>query len=322
MDSELLKNLFYQMLRIRLIEERVAQLYPERELRCPVHLSIGQEAVAVGVCAALIPDDIVLSNHRSHAHYLAKGCNLKAMMAEMYGKATGCCGGKGGSMHLVDLSAGLFAAVPIVGSTIPIAVGAALGSAMRGESKVTVAFFGDAATEGGAFHESLNFAALKNLPVVFICENNFYSVYSPLSVRQPEGRELLMLAQGHGIESHQGPGNDMMEVYRLASHAVKKAREGRGPSFLELRTYRWREHCGPNYDNHLGYRSECEFQEWKGRCPVATFREDLANLNLLDNQELESMVAQIKAETEEAVEFAKSSPLPERHLLYEHIYAT
>jgi pyruvate dehydrogenase E1 component alpha subunit len=322
MDSELLKNLFYQMLRIRMIEEKVAQLYSERELRCPVHFSIGQEAVAVGVCAALLPDDIVLSNHRSHAHYLAKGCNLKAMMAEMYGKVTGCCGGKGGSMHLVDLSAGLFAAVPIVGSTIPIAVGAALGSVMRGESKVTVAFFGDAATEGGAFHESLNFAALKNLPVVFICENNFYSVYSPLSVRQPEGRELLMLTQGHGIESHQGPGNDVMEVYRLASHAVKKALEGRGPSFLEFRTYRWLEHCGPNYDNHLGYRSECEFQEWKGRCPVATFREDLANLNLLDNQELESMVAQIKAETEEAVEFAKSSPLPEPPLLYEHIYAS
>jgi TPP-dependent pyruvate/acetoin dehydrogenase alpha subunit len=322
MNPRILKNLFYTMLRIRLVEERIAQLYPEQEMRCPVHLSIGQEAVAAGVCAALQPDDAVFSSHRSHAHYLAKGCNLKAMMAELYGKSTGCCGGKGGSMHLVDLSAGMFAAVPIVGSTIPIAVGAALGSVMRGEPRVTVAFFGDAATEEGVFHESLNYAALKNLPVLFISENNYYSVYSPLAVRQPERREAMVLAQGHGIESHQRSGNDVMEVYQLASKAVEKARGGGGPTFLEFMTYRWLEHCGPNYDNDLGYRSECEFLEWKGRCPVATFREELKNLKILDGQEAGSMESQIAAEIDEAVEFAKSSPLPERHLLFEHIYAS
>jgi len=304
-----------------MIEEKIADLYHEQEMRCPVHLSIGQEAVAAGVCATLSRDDCVLSNHRSHGHYLAKGGNLKAMMAELYGKVTGCSHGKGGSMHLVDMSAGFLGATPIVGSTIPIAVGVALGSVMRGEQRVTVVFFGDAATEEGVFHESVNFAALKKLPVIFVCENNFYSVYSPLSVRQPEGREIFELAKGHGIESYQGDGNDVVDVYRLAEQAVRKAREGGGPTFLEFKTYRWREHCGPCYDNDLGYRTEGEFLQWKQCCPIEKLKERMLADGIFSKEDIDSMVGVLEAEIEDAVRFAKESPFPEEHLLLKDIYA-
>jgi pyruvate dehydrogenase E1 component alpha subunit len=321
MNTETLKQLYYAMLRIRMVEEKIATLYPEQEMRCPVHLCIGQEAVAVGVCAHLSPADYVLSAHRSHGHYLAKGGNLKSMLAELYGKVTGCCQGKGGSMHLVDLSVGFLGAVPIVGSTIPIAVGAALGSVIRNEQRVTVVFFGEGATEEGVFHESMNFAALKKLPVVFICENNLYSVYSPLSVRQPTAREVFGLGYGHGMESYQGDGNDVLEVYRLTTQAMHKARQGRGPTFLEFKTYRWLEHCGPHYDNHLAYRNENEFQQWKQRCPIATLKSRLLREDLLEQGELDKMVSELEAEIEDAVVFAKQSPFPDKRLLMEHIYA-
>jgi pyruvate dehydrogenase E1 component alpha subunit len=320
-ETETLKQLYYQMLRIRLVEEAIAELYPEQEMRCPVHLCVGQEAISAGVCLNLTPEDYVLSNHRSHGHYLGKGGDLKAMMAEIYGKVTGCCFGKGGSMHLIDLPKGFLGAVPIVGSTIPMAVGAALGATMRGEKRVAVAFLGEAATEEGVFHESVNFAMLKKLPVVFICENNFFSVYSPLSVRQPEGREVFELVKGHGIESHQADGNDALEVYRLAEKAVDKARRGGGPTFLEFKTYRWREHCGPYYDNQLGYRAECDFMEWRGKCPLDRLKSRLLADGCLSPQEMEGMEQQIKAEMADAVAFAKQSPFPEADLLLKHIYA-
>lgn len=319
--KETYKSLFETMLRIRMVEEKIAALYPEQEMRCPVHLCIGQEAIAAGVGMNLSREDYVLSNHRSHGHYIAKGGNLKAMMAEIYGKVTGCSQGKGGSMHLVDLSVGFLGATPIVGSTIPIAVGVALGSVMRHEERVAVVFFGDAAVEEGAFHESLNFAALKKLPVIFVCENNLYSVYSPLSVRQPEGRELFWLAKGHGIESFQGDGNDAIEVYRLAEQAVGKARHGGGPTFLEFKTYRWREHCGPNYDNDLGYRAETEFREWQQRCPVENLERRLRADGLLSHQDIASMKDRLGAEIEAAVEFARESPFPAESNLQQHVYA-
>lgn len=321
MQPETSRRLYYEMLRIRMIEEKIAELYPEQEMRCPVHLCIGQEAVAAGVCAHLSRVDYVLSGHRSHGHYLAKGGDLKAMMAELYGRVTGCSGGKGGSMHLVDLPVGFLGATPIVGSTIPIAVGTALGSMMRGEPRVTVIFFGEGATEEGVFHESINFAALKQLPVVFVCENNLYSVYSPLSVRQPEGREVFWLAKGHGVESHQGDGSDVVEVSRLAEQAIRKAREGGGASFVEFKTYRWREHCGPYYDNHLGYRTEEEFLEWKRRDPIEMFGTRLLNEGVLPSQGVHEMTTTLKAEIEEAVAFAKASPFPEEDLLVRDVYA-
>ena len=193
-------ELLRSMTRIRMVEEEIAKRYPEQQMRCPVHLSIGQEAAAVGVCAALQPTDWAFSGHRNHAHYLAKGGNLKAMLAEIYGKATGCCGGKGGSMHLTDQASGFIGATPIVGSTVPIAVGAALTAQREGKGRVVVVFLGDGAMEAGVVHESLNFAALKKLPILFACENNLYSVYSPLDVRQPNQRTISDLAAGHGVK--------------------------------------------------------------------------------------------------------------------------
>jgi len=314
-------RLYRDMLRIRMVEERIAALYPEQEMRCPVHLCIGQEAVATGVCATLEPRDYAFSGHRSHGHYLAKGGDLKAMMAEIYCKATGCAGGKGGSMHLIDLDAGFLGSTPIVGSTIPIGVGTAFASAMRGEDRVSVVFFGDGAAEAGVFYESLNFAALKKLPVIFVCENNLYSVYSPLAVRQPEGRSIAGIARAVGIDGAEGDGNDAEFVHRASVEAVRKARAGGGPSFLEFSTYRWREHCGPEFDNHIGYRTEQEYLEWKNQCPLERLRQKLLDGGKASRGSLDSMAQQLDVEIEAAVRFAKESPFPEPSDIGMHITA-
>jgi TPP-dependent pyruvate/acetoin dehydrogenase alpha subunit len=312
---------YRQMLRIRMVEERIADLYSEQEMRCPVHLSIGQEAVAVGVCSTLSVLDWALSGHRNHAHYLAKGGNLKRMLAEIYGKATGCSGGKGGSMHLTDLDAGFLAATPIVGSTIPIAVGAALSATMRGEDRVVAVFFGDGATETGVFHESLNIAIVKNLPVLFVCENNLYSVYSPLTVRQPGDRTMASLAAGHGLRVEREDGNNVEVVARVAADAAAYARGGSGPVFMEFLTYRWREHCGPNYDNDIGYRSEREFEEWKERDPISASARRLVSQERISETEIAVMKDNIRAEIDEAVAFAKSSPFPHPDRLMDGAYS-
>lgn len=321
MNTDLLTQLFFQMLRIRMVEEKIAESYPNQEMRCPVHLCIGQEAVAVGVCACLTDDDYVMSNHRSHGHYLAKGGCLRSMMAEIHGRVTGCSLGKGGSMHLADASVGFLGATPIVASSMPIALGAAFGSLMQNEKRVSIAFFGDGATEEGVFHECLNIAALKHLPIIFICENNLYSVYSPLSVRQPDGREIFSIAKGHNIESHQGNGNDVMEVYERAEKAVKKARGGRGPTFIEFKTYRFREHCGPHFDNELGYRTEEEFHEWEKMCPVTSLKTRLLRDEILSNRDIHKMEKNIQNEIESSLLFAMNSPFPETDSLIQHIYA-
>lgn len=320
-DHPLHFKLYKEMLRIRIVENSIAEHYGEQEMRCPVHLSIGQEAAEAGACAALERRDYVLSGHRSHGHYLAKGGNLKAMMAEIYGKATGCAGGKGGSMHLVDLDAGFLGAAPIVGSTIPIAAGVAFASQMRDEDRVVMVFLGDGATETGVFYETVNFAALKNLPIVFLVENNFYSVYSPMDVRQKGGHRIVDIARAHGVEAHQADGNDLDLVYQLSSKAVSKARTGGGPSLLELITYRWREHCGHGYDNDIGYRTEAEFLSWKERDPVAAYERKLIAHGLATQDEMDLMANEIKQEAEEAIAYAKQSPWPELDTLSSQVYA-
>jgi TPP-dependent pyruvate/acetoin dehydrogenase alpha subunit len=291
-------DLFYEMLRIRMIEEAIAERYSEQKMRCPVHLSIGQEAIAVGVCKAALDSDYLISNHRAHAHYLAKGGCLKAMIAEIYGKSTGCSKGRGGSMHLVDLSVGMMGSTPIVGGSLPIALGLAFATQMKKETQITIVFFGEGSTEEGVFAECLNFAALKKLPILFVCENNLYSVYSPLDVRQPEERDRLAIARAHGIEAHLGDGNNVEEVYQLSCKAVESIRDGHGPIFLEFNTYRHREHCGPNFDNHIGYRSEEEFLSWKRKCPLKQFSKQ------------EALRASILAEIDAAFAFADASPFP------------
>lgn len=309
------------MLRLRLIEEGIVAHYPEYEMRCPVHLCIGQESAEVASTMALSAGDYVLSGHRAHGHYLAKGGDLKAMIAEIYGRATGCTSGIGGSMHLIDLEAGFLGSVPIVGSTIPIAVGAAFGSVCRGENRVTMVFFGDGATETGVFYESLNFAALKSLPIVFVCENNLYSVYSPMSVRQPEGRPIADLARCHGIETVSADGDDPEVVYAQCSEAVARARAGNGPSFIELSTYRWREHCGPNFDNDIGYRTEEEALEWQQRDPISRYEKKLISGGIISAGDVRDWRKEFDTEVAYAFEFAKQSPFPDDEQISKNIYA-
>jgi len=315
-----LKALYASMLRIRMVEETIADHYAEQEMRCPVHLCIGQEAIAAGVCATLTPDDYVLSGHRAHGHYLAKGGRLPALIAELYGKATGCAGGKGGSMHLVDRAIGFLGSAPIVAATVPIAAGVAFGSLLRGEPRVTAVFFGDGAVEEGVLHETLNFAVLKRLPLVLVCENNLYSVYSDISQRQPVERSIAQWAQGYGLPAVQGDGNDCEAVARMAAAAVARARQGLGPSFLELMTYRWREHCGPDYDLHLAYRAPSEVVAWRARCPLARAREALIARRIYAPSELSDLADSIAAEIEAAVEFARNSPAPGDDLLKRDVY--
>jgi pyruvate dehydrogenase E1 component alpha subunit len=318
-EHDLLEKLYLKMLLIRVAEEVIADRYAEQEMRCPVHLCIGQEAVAAGVCANLSINDYVMSGHRSHGHYLAKGGALRQMISEIYGKATGCSKGKGGSMHLIDLAVGFLGATPIVGSTIPIGVGAALSIKMSKSDQVSVIFFGEGATEEGVFHESLNFAALHSLPVVFVCENNFYSVYSPLSVRQPAGRTVSDFATGNKIWNKAGDGNNVEQVYELSNEAISYARSGKGPTLLEFTTYRWREHCGPGWDNTIGYRTEQEYLEWRKLCPIERTEKKLLSLGI-SQATLSSYHDEIKNEVDSAIQFAKDSPFPSPAELFTEIY--
>jgi pyruvate dehydrogenase E1 component alpha subunit len=319
MKSNIAVDLYYSMLRIRLIEEKIAELYSDQEMRCPVHLSIGQEATAVGVCAHLKKNDVALSAHRAHAHYLAKGGDLKAMIAEIYGKETGCAMGKGGSMHLIDLKAGFFAAVPIVGSTIPIATGVAWAFKMKKKDNIVVVFLGDGATEEGVFSESIDFASLKDVPIIFVCENNFYSVYSNLEVRQAKGREITKIAESHGVKSYKGNGNDILEVYNITETVINYVKNDKKPALIEFETFRWLEHCGPNWDDNLGYREEGELQKWMEACPIKSFEKKLIGSEL-DEAKIKKIKEKISKEIDEAFDYARQSPFPSIELLNQHIY--
>lgn len=312
--------LLRSMLRIRRIEEALALRYAEQEMRCPMHLCIGQEAIAVGVCAALSANDVMFSNHRAHGHYLAKGGNLNAMVAELYGRSTGCCGGRGGSMHLIDLEVGFLGATPIVGGTIPLAVGAAWAASLKEENRVSVVFFGDGCFEEGVVHESLNFAALYKLPVIFVCENNGFAVYTRLEERQPN-RPIYRLAEAHGMAAYAGNGNDVEEVLSIAKTAVENARQGKGPQFLELSTYRWREHCGPDFDDALNYRSAPEIENGLKDCPIAKFAARLEQRSPSTPADIERFEAEIHEEISAAFTFALSSPKPTSTDAGERIYA-
>jgi pyruvate dehydrogenase E1 component alpha subunit len=309
-----------EMLRIRLVEEEIAEHYAEQEMRCPVHLSIGQEAIAVGICQALRQTDRVFSTHRCHAHYLAKGGDLKAMLAEIYGKAAGCIGGRGGSMHLTDPEKGMIASVPIVSSSIPLAAGVALSDQLDGNDNISVAFIGDASVEEGVFHETANFASLRKLPLLFVCENNLYSVYTPLRQRQPD-RVLAEVACAHGVRAIAADGNNVGAVLRVTEEAVNHARSGGGPTFLVFDTYRWREHCGPNFDNNLGYRTEEEYEEWRVRCPIELHRRQLESLHLLNGEKEQEIIGELKREIAAAFAFAKAAPLPESSEASAYVYA-
>ena len=313
-------GLYREMLRIRLVEETIADRYGEQEMRCPVHLSDGQEGIAVGACLTLRKEDKIVSTHRSHGHYLAKQGNLKAMLCEIYGRAPGCVGGRGGSMHLLDDEAGVLACLPIVGTSVPLGVGVAYAAKRKGEDTVVTVFLGDAVMEEGVFHESANFAALHSLPVVFVCENNNLSFYTSLEVRQPD-RPMTDIAKAHTLAVQELDGNDAVAVYEAMSGAVEKARTGGGPSFLMCNTRRWREHCGSRYDYEIGQMTEQEFETLRADCPLARLGAELREAGLLDDAAEESLRAELGREIEEAFEFARNAPFPELETAGDHVYA-
>jgi len=316
MKVDLLKKLYFNTLRIRLIEERISREYSNQNIRCPIHLSIGQEAISSPLSLVFNKKDFVVSNHRSHAHYLGKGGNLKKFIAELYGKKTGCSGGRGGSMHLNDRSCGFIASTPIVANSIPIGVGLALSKKIKKEKGVVIIFFGDAAVEEGVFFESLNFAIVKKLKVIFVCENNFYSVYSSFKDRQPKRRKIVNVVKSFGIKSLRLDGDNFYNNYKIYKKAYNFVKSKNLPIFIEFLTYRFIEHCGPNTDDHLNYRNIKDLELWKNKDSIFEktffFKKHLNKSSLEEN---------IKKEINDAFNFAKNSAPPQIEEAYKRLYA-
>ena len=310
MNLNLVKKIYFNALRIRRIENTIAQKYKKNQMRCPIHLSVGQELIAASVCAFLTKSDYVVSSHRSHAHYLSKGGSLNKMIAELYGKVTGCSLGRGGSMHLIDLDVNFMGATAIVGNTIPIGVGIGEAISLKEENGISVIFLGDGATEEGVFYESVNYAAVRNIPVLFVCENNDFSVYTNKNPRQSLKRENFRLVAEFGISSQVISDFDInsLDEIQLAIETVKRTRK---PSFLEIKTFRVLEHCGPNNDDHLGYRTESEIKKGLLSDPLNQLEEFLVKADINFESERSLELAKIDSEIESAFEFAENSPFPE-----------
>jgi TPP-dependent pyruvate/acetoin dehydrogenase alpha subunit len=295
------------MVRIRYFEDRVKDLFAAGEIPGFVHLYIGEEAVAVGTCAALNQDDYITSTHRGHGHLIAKGGDLRLMMAELFGKATGYCHGKGGSMHIADPSLGILGANGIVGAGLPIATGAAMSAKLRKSGQVAACFFGDAASNQGTFHEAINIASAFNLPVVYVCENNLYGVGTRQS-RVCRKDDIAERAAAYSIPGLTVDGNDVLAVYEAISAAVTRARSGDGPTLVECKTYRWRVHNEGEMDN---YRPPEEVKYWLTKEPIAPFRKLLIERDVLTAEGAEALEKRVLSDVDEAVKFARESPLPD-----------
>jgi len=309
------------MYRIRAVEEEIASRYSQGKMRCPVHLSIGQEAIPAIFAETIRTSDFAVGTHRGHAHYLAKGGNLNAMIAEIYGKVTGCAKGKGGSMHLIDLAVNFMGTSAIVGNSIPVGVGLGLSVQLKKTDQISCVFLGDGAVEEGVFYESVNFAVVRKLPVLFICENNLYSVYSPLSVRQPQGRSIAKMVEAMGIKVVTGAGSDLLSCHQIMRDAMNTMRTGGGPCFLEFSTYRWREHCGPGFDNDIGYRTEGEFLDWQARDPLSNLEKVLNKSNSNLKLKVDEIKLAVNSELQTAFEAAEGAPFPEASEAYQDVYA-
>lgn len=306
-------GLFRSLYRIRRVEEEVARVYATDKIKSPVHLSIGQEGVSVGVCEALQADDVVFGTYRGHALYLAKGGDMRAMVAELYGKATGCTRGKGGSMHLIDTDCGVMGTSAVVGTTIANAAGYAYAMKLRQSSAVVACFFGDGASEEGVFTETLNFAVLKQLPLLFVCENNGYAIHTNQARRQGV-TDICARARAYGVPAERLDGNDVVTLRGKALQAIAKMRSGQGPQFIEATTYRWREHVGPGSDYHLGFRDKSECEPWLKSDPVRLMAEQLV-------PEIRTAIeAEVEREVAKAFEFAETSPYPESWELMTDIF--
>ncbi|PWB68394.1 MAG: dehydrogenase [Deltaproteobacteria bacterium] len=321
-DSNTVIDLYRTMVRIRVCEESFIAPILSREIRCPVHLCTGQEAVAAGVCAALEKEDYIFGNHRSHGHFLAKGGKMHEMVAEVFCRETGCSRGRGGSMHLVDPSIGMMGSAPIVAGTIPLALGAALAAKTRNDGRVAVSFFGDGATGEGVLCESLNFAALKKLPILFVCENNLYSTHLPIDEIRVS-RKIFELGIPFGEQSHRVDGNDVLEVHGAARKAVDLCRKGRGPVFLECMTYRMHGHVGPD-DNiqgsHTDIRPPAEIEKWRRKDPIKRIERHILKKRIASLRELKEIQAQAENEVLEAQDFARNSSFPKKEELSLYVY--
>ena len=311
-------GMYTKMLAIRRFEERIALEFARGAIPGFIHSYIGQEAVAVGVCANLRPDDRIASNHRGHGHCIAKGADLKRMMAEIHGRVTGYCKGKGGSMHIADFSVGMLGANGIVCAGLPIAVGAALAAQLEGGDKVAVAFFGDGASNEGEFHESLNLASIWKLPIIFVCENNHYGANTPIR-RVLASSSVAERAGAYGIPATIVDGNDVLAVYGAARDAVARARSGSGPGFLECKTYRWHHHFESGYFPDL--RPKDEVDDWMRRCPIKMLGQKLEQDALLNREGQEAIDREIMAQVEEAAAFAAGSPYPDPEDALEGVYS-
>lgn len=320
MENQKLIELYKTMQTIRMVERRIEKEYKYDEIKTPIHLSIGQEAIAAGVCIHLRKEDYLFGTHRSHAQYIAKGGDLKKMIAELYLRKTGCSLGRGGSMHLIDPEVGIMGSSAIVGGDIPLGTGAALASKLQHNGKVTAVFFGDGAVDEGTFHESLNFASLKKLPVIYICENNHYAINSHESQRHA-GEGIYRWAQGYNMPSFQIDGNDVLKVSEYAEKAAARCRNGEGPTFLECLTYRWKGHIGTVNDVGKGFRPQSEFDYWVSKCPIKWFGEYLKSTGVLNDEMDEDIREEISCRIEEAFKFAQSSPKPSPEDLMNFVYA-
>lgn len=305
------------MERIRRFETRVGELFADNELPGFVHLYIGTEAVATGVCAALEESDYITSTHRGHGHALAKGLEMKYMMAELYGRTTGYCNGKGGSMHIADVDRGMLGANGIVAAGTPIGGGAALASQIRGDGKVAVSFLGDGATSNGPYHEAMHLAATWNLPQIYVVENNYYGEMTPTEVQHPSD-DLVNQAKAYEMEGVVVNGQDVEQVYEAAAEAVERARNGDGPTLIEAKTYRYKGHYegDPQW-----YKENEDLPDWRTADPIEEYSEKLLEAGTMTEEEWQEMTDAIDTELTEAVEFGRESPLPEPHEAYEGLYA-
>lgn len=320
-DTAWLREALRRMVLTRAAEELIGEKVTEGAVRCPCHLAIGQEAAAVGVAHHLGPADRVFGAHRSHAHYVALGGSVHGLMAEVQGKSTGASRGMGGSMHLRDVAHGLYGTVPIVAATIPIAVGAALAAKLDGKGAAAVSFFGDGATEEGTFHESLNLAGTLRLPVLFVCENNFFSSHLHITLRQTSD-SVSRFAAAHGIPWRRVDGNDLVAVAEATGQALERVRDGAGPWFLELVTYRWRGHVGPREDDDVGVKRKDDLASWKLRDPIRRLADALMDAGRLSEVELETLWADVRAEVAQAWDQAARDPYPPQEALLGSVWAS
>lgn len=320
-SREQLREMMLRMQRIRHFEDAAEQLHKNGEIRGSLHTSQGQEGEIVGACAALRVDDYMVGNHRSHGHPIGKGAKLRGLMAELLGRKSGVCHGKGGSMHLADFSVGSLGETSIVGSGIPVAAGAALGAKMQGIDRVSLCFFGDGAAQEGTFHEGINMAAVWKVPAIFLCENNGYAVSTPIQ-KATLVANIADRAAAYGIPGTVVDGQDVLAVYQAVAAAVQRARSGNGPTLIEAKTYRYLDHAA-NLGRDLKYRSDAEIAEWRNRRdPIVLFRDRLIGDFGFSDSDCDALEQQARADVADAIAFAKDSPYPDAAEAFTHVYAT